>query len=170
VTQNFFTLLNLPEAFVVDLKKLDQHYQAIQKEIHPDRFASLNDETKMESVKKTAQINVAYKTLKSSIRRAEYLLHLYGFDINDEKYTAVPQDFLLQQMEWREELETHKRNKEALEKLASKVAIKKNERIDLLPIYFNEKNNIQDAIKITRELNFIEKIEQHIDDALIEIT
>jgi molecular chaperone HscB len=169
VTQNFFTLLNLPEAFVVDLKKLDQHYQAIQKEIHPDRFASLNDETKMESVKKTAQVNDAYQTLKSSIRRAEYLLHLYGFDINDEKYTAVPQDFLLQQMEWREELETHHKNKEALEKLSSEVAIKKNEKIDLLLTYFDKKNNLPEAIKITRELNFIEKIEQHIDNALIEI-
>ncbi len=170
MTQNFFTLLNLPEAFVVDLKKLDQHYQAIQKEIHPDRFASLNDEAKMESVKKTAQVNDAYQTLKSSVRRAEYLLHLYGFDINDEKYTAVPQDFLLQQMEWREELETHTKNKEALEKLASVVAIKKKQKIDLLPTYFDKKNNLPEAIKITRELNFIEKIEQHISDALIEIS
>jgi len=170
VTQNFFTLLNLPEAFVVDLKKLDQHYQAIQKEIHPDRFASLNDETKMESVKKTAQVNDAYQTLKSSIRRAEYLLHLYGFDINDEKYTAVPQDFLLQQMEWREEFETHTKNKEALEKLASVVAIKKKQKIDLLPTYFDKKNNLPEAIKIICELNFIEKIEQHISDALIEIS
>ena len=170
MTQNFFTLLNLPEAFIVDLKKLDQHYQAIQKEIHPDRFASLNDEAKMESVKKTAQVNDAYQTLKSSIRRAEYLLHLYGFDINDEKYTAVPQDFLLQQMEWREELETHTKNKEALEKLASVVAIKKKQKIDLLPTYFDKKNNLPEAIKITRELNFIEKIEQHISDALIEIS
>ena len=170
MTQNFFTLLNLPEAFVVDLKKLDQHYQAIQKEIHPDRFASLNDETKMESVKKTAQVNDAYQTLKSSIRRAEYLLRLYGFDINDEKYTAVPQDFLLQQMEWREELETHTKNKEALEKLASVVAIKKKQKIDLLPTYFDKKNNLPEAIKITRELHFIEKIEQHISDALIEIS
>ena len=170
MTQNFFTLLNLPEAFVVDLKKLDQHYQAIQKEIHPDRFASLNDEKKMESVKKTAQVNDAYQTLRSSIRRAEYLLHLYGFDINDEKYTAVPQDFLLQQMEWREELETHTKNKEALEKLASVVAIKKKQKIDLLPTYFDKKNNLPEAIKITRELNFIEKIEQHISDALIEIS
>ena len=170
MTQNFFTLLNLPEAFVVDLKKLDQHYQAIQKEIHPDRFASLNDETKMESVKKTAQVNDAYQTLKSSIRRAEYLLHLYGFDINDEKYTAVPQDFLLQQMEWREELETHTKNKEALEKLASVGAIKKKQKIDLLPAYYHKKNNLPEAIKITRELNFIEKIEQHISDALIEIS
>jgi hypothetical protein len=36
VSLNFFTLLQLPETFVIDLKKLDQNYQNIQKEIHPD--------------------------------------------------------------------------------------------------------------------------------------
>jgi DnaJ-domain-containing protein 1 len=70
-------------------------------------------------------------------------------------------------MEWREDLETHKHNKEALEKLASDIQKNKNEIMSQLPEIF--KNNLHDAIKITRELNFIEKIEQHINDALIEI-
>jgi DnaJ-domain-containing protein 1 len=73
----------------------------------------------------------------------------------------------MQQMEWREELETHKQNKEALEKLASDIQKNKNEIMSQLPKFFE--NNLQDAIKVTRELNFIEKIEQHINDALIEI-
>ena len=152
---NFFTLLQLPETFVIDLKKLDQNYQNIQKEIHPDRFAFLADEAKIVSIKKAAEVNDAYQTLKSPIRRAEYLLHLYSIDIHDEKYTAVPQDFLMQQMEWREELETQKKNK--------------SEMLSQLPRYFESKNNLNSAIKVTRELNFIEKIEQHINDALIEI-
>ena len=41
--------------------------------------------------------------------------------------------------------------------------------ISQLPTFFDNKNNLSDAIKVTRELNFIEKIEQHINDALIEI-
>ena len=169
MSQNFFTLLKIPEAFVIDLERLDQHYQDIQKEIHPDRFASFDDETKLESIKKTAQVNDAYQTLKSPIRRAEYMLQLHGINIHDEKYTAVPQDFLMQQMEWREELETHKDNKSYLEKLAHDIAIKKDEMINLLPRYFEKKETLPEAIKITRELNFIEKMEQHIHDALIEI-
>jgi molecular chaperone HscB len=169
VSQNFFTLLKLPETFVVDLERLDQNYQGIQKEIHPDRFASFDDETKLESIRKTAQVNDAYQTLKSPIRRAEYLLQLHGVNIHDEKYTAVPQDFLMQQMEWREELETHKYNKLALEKLAAEIQGNKDDMINKLPAYFNHKDHLDDAIKITRELNFIEKIEQHIRDALIEI-
>ena len=83
MSQNFFTLLKIPEAFVIDLERLDQHYQDIQKEIHPDRFASFDDETKLESIKKTAQVNDAYQTLKSPIRRAEYMLQLHGINIHD---------------------------------------------------------------------------------------
>jgi len=52
VSLNFFTLLQLPETFAIDLEKLDQNYQNIQKEIHPDRFAASNDEAKLESIKK----------------------------------------------------------------------------------------------------------------------
>ncbi len=166
---NFFTLLQLPEAFVIDLETLHQNYQSIQKDIHPDRFATFDDEAKLESIKKTAQVNDAYQTLKSPIRRAEYLLQLKGINIHDEKYTAVPQDFLMQQMEWREELETHKLNKVALEKLAQDIQKNKNDMMNQLPSFFDDKNHLNDAIQITRELNFIEKIAQHINDALIEI-
>ena len=166
---NFFTLLQLPEAFVIDLDTLHQNYQSIQKDIHPDRFATFDDEAKLESIKKTAQVNDAYQTLKSPIRRAEYLLQLKGINIHDEKYTAVPQDFLMQQMEWREELETHKLNKVALQKLAQDIQKNKNDMMNQLPSFFDDKNHLNDAIRVTRELNFIEKIEQHINDALIEI-
>ena len=166
---NFFTLLQLPEAFDIDLETLHQNYQSIQKNIHPDRFATFDDEAKLESIKKTAQVNDAYQTLKSPIRRAEYLLQLKGINIHDEKYTAVPQDFLMQQMEWREELETHKLNKVALQKLAKDIQKNKNDMMNQLPSFFDDKNHLNDAIRVTRELNFIEKIEQHINDALIEI-
>lgn len=166
---NFFTLLQLPEAFDIDLETLHQNYQSIQKDIHPDRFATFDDEAKLESIKKTAQVNDAYQTLKSPIRRAEYLLQLKGINIHDEKYTAVPQDFLMQQMEWREELETHKLNKVALQKLAQDIQKNKNDMMNQLPSFFDDKNHLNDAIRVTRELNFIEKIEQHINDALIEI-
>jgi len=169
VSINFFTLLQLPEAFVIDLETLHQNYQSIQKDIHPDRFATFDDEAKLESIRKTAQVNDAYQTLKSPIRRAEYLLQLKGINIHDEKYTAVPQDFLMQQMEWREELETHKLDKVALEKLAQNIQKNKNDMMNQLPSFFDDKNHLNDAIRVTRELNFIEKIEQHINDALIEI-
>ena len=169
MTQNYFELFNLPERFQLDLEILQENYRAIQKEIHPDRFATSSENEKVQSMIKSTQANDAYQTLKSPIRRAEYLLQLHGVNIHDEKYTAVPQDFLMQQMEWREEFETHKQNKLALEKLATEIQKNKNDMLNQLPAFFAQKDDLSDAIKITRELNFIEKIEQHIHDALIEI-
>jgi len=169
LTQNYFELFNLPERFQLDLEILQENYRAIQKEIHPDRFATSSENEKVQSMIKSTQANDAYQTLKSPIRRAEYLLQLHGVNIHDEKYTAVPQDFLMQQMEWREEFETHKQNKLALEKLATEIQKNKNDMLNQLPAFFAQKDDLSDAIKITRELNFIEKIEQHIHDALIEI-
>src|SRR5947209_20378055 len=46
--------------------------------------------------------NEAYRTLRNPVDRARYLLQLKGFDTGEETNTAMPPDFLMQQMEWRE--------------------------------------------------------------------
>src|SRR5690242_16049663 len=51
------------------------------------------------------QVNEAYQTLKSPIARAGYLLHLNGVDPEFETNTAMPAEFLAEQMERRETLE-----------------------------------------------------------------
>ena len=43
--------------------------------------------------------------LKDPLRRAAYLCELSGQAIGAEDNTAMPEDFLLQQMQWREALE-----------------------------------------------------------------
>jgi molecular chaperone HscB len=46
----------------------------------------------------------AYQTLKNPQKRAQYLCELNGVDLQTESNTAMPMAFLMQQMEWREEL------------------------------------------------------------------
>ncbi|HEV7815887.1 MAG TPA: Fe-S protein assembly co-chaperone HscB, partial [Janthinobacterium sp.] len=48
--------------------------------------------------------NEAYQTLRNPQKRAHYLCELNGVDLQTESNTAMPMDFLMQQMEWREEL------------------------------------------------------------------
>ena len=40
--------------------------------------------------------------MKKPLERAKYLLHLADHDIQAENNTAMPADFLMEQMEWRE--------------------------------------------------------------------
>jgi molecular chaperone HscB len=101
---NYFELFNIPVSFDVDLSVLPQTYQQLQRLTHPDKFASGSEQEKLVAIQKNAQVNDAYSVLKSPLSRAEYLLSLRGIDLQHEQQTIKDTAFLMQQMDWREEL------------------------------------------------------------------
>lgn len=104
--QTYFELLDLPVSFDVDLKKLNTHYKALQREMHPDRFVGRSEHEQRLSVQYASFLNEALDTLKSPLKRAHYLLKLKGRDSNIEHYTIRDTNYLMQQMQWREQLES----------------------------------------------------------------
>ena len=52
----------------------------------------------------SSTINDAYRTLKSPIDRAAYLLKSQNIDADAPEHTSFSPEFLMQQMEWRETL------------------------------------------------------------------
>jgi molecular chaperone HscB len=103
--QNHFELFGLTPRFDLDLSALDRRYRELQREVHPDRFASAPQAEQRASMELATRVNEAYRTLKSPVERARYLLSLHGVDPQFETNTAMPPDFLVQQMELREALE-----------------------------------------------------------------
>lgn len=101
-SSDHFALFNLSRRFKIDGKDLDTRYREIQSQVHPDRFANASDVERRRSMQWATHANEAYQTLKKPLERAKYLLHLEGFDIQAENNTAMPADFLMEQMEWRE--------------------------------------------------------------------
>jgi molecular chaperone HscB len=104
LTQNHFELFGLPVAFEVDTQQLAERYRELQRNLHPDRFANASDRERRLSIQHAAQVNEAFQTLKSSFRRARYLLQLKGVEFDDEKETHLDPAFLMEQMELREAL------------------------------------------------------------------
>lgn len=102
---NYFQLFNLSVQFQVDLTRLGQTYQTLQQLTHPDKFATGSERDKLLAVQKNAQVNDAYQVLKSPLSRAEYILELRGLELKHEHQTMQDPTFLMQQMEWREQLE-----------------------------------------------------------------
>jgi molecular chaperone HscB len=102
--QNHFDLFGLPAAFAIDGERLDKAYRDIQAEIHPDRFAHAGEAEQRLAMQWTTRVNEAYQTLKKPFERAEYLLRLRGVEAMAAGNSAMPMDFLDQQMEWREQL------------------------------------------------------------------
>lgn len=104
--QNFFSLLGLPESCAVDEVLLDRNYRQLQAQWHPDRFAAAPQNERLAAVQQASLINDAYATLKTPLRRAEYLLQLNGVDPHRGDNTTLQDGaFLVAQLEQREELE-----------------------------------------------------------------
>jgi len=162
LTQNYFELFNLPEKFQLDLEMLQKNYRSIQKEIHPDRFATSSENEKVQSMIKSTQINDAYQTLKSPIKRAKYILSLHK---SVEKIT-LPPDFLMQQMEWEELLEAIEKNNSELVQFKLTMDKKYEEYSLLLSSQIDDDQNWSEAAITIDKLYFVEKLLQKINIAL----
>jgi molecular chaperone HscB len=162
LTQNYFELFNLPEKFQIDLEMLQENYRAIQKEIHPDRFATSSENEKAQSMIKSTQANDAYQTLKSPIKRAKYILSLHE---STEKIT-LPPDFLMQQMEWEEHYEAIEKNNNKLAQFKSTINKKYEEYFSLISTQIDDDQNWRDAAISIDKLYFIEKLLHKINSAL----
>jgi molecular chaperone HscB len=102
--QNHFELFHLPQQFAIDAAALDAAYREVQGRVHPDTFVGATDAEKRVAMQWATRANEAYQTLKAPQKRAQYLCELNGVDLQTESNTAMPMAFLMQQMEWREEL------------------------------------------------------------------
>ena len=100
-----FELFGLPRQFAQDRAAVDERWKQLQREAHPDRFAAQGAAAQRVAMQWSVRINEAYQRLKDPLKRAAYLCELAGAPINAEKNTAMPREFLMEQMAWREELE-----------------------------------------------------------------
>ncbi|RCX09846.1 Fe-S protein assembly co-chaperone HscB [Extensimonas vulgaris] len=100
-----FELFGVPRRFAQDRAQLDARWKELQREAHPDRFAAQGPAAQRAAMQWSVRINEAYQRLKDPLRRAAYLCELHGVPLRAEDNTAMPAQFLLQQMQWREALE-----------------------------------------------------------------
>ncbi len=85
MSDNFFTLLNVPQEYEIDIQQLEANYIKLQQIFHPDKQVN---KTRMEQVialEYASKINKAYNILRDDQKRAEYLLSLVGVIINQEE-------------------------------------------------------------------------------------
>ncbi|MEP6654259.1 MAG: Fe-S protein assembly co-chaperone HscB [Myxococcales bacterium] len=88
---NHFQVLGLPRRYDVDLKLAEEHFRALSRQFHPDRFATADPRARRASLQRTVQLNEAWRTMKDPVRRAEYLLQQAGFQVGAEEGASRPQ-------------------------------------------------------------------------------
>ncbi|MGK9173312.1 co-chaperone HscB [Yokenella regensburgei] len=156
---DYFTLFGLPAHYHVDLPALTIRFQDLQRQYHPDNFASGTPAEQLASVQQSATINQAWQTLRHPLARAEYLLSLHGFDLGSEQHTVRDTAFLMEQLELREELDEIGTASDAdrLEAFAQRVKKLYDVRHQQMVEQFS-REAWDDAADTVRKLRFLDKL------------
>ena len=168
---DYFTLFDLPRSFRLEPSALDKRYREIQTQVHPDRFANAGDADRRLSLQWATRVNEGYQILKKPLLRAQYLLKLAGHDVGAENNTAMPPEFLIEQMEWREAVAEARSGREQneLEQLHHRVKQRMNRRYEQLAEILDEQHDFTLAADLVRRLMFLEKLLFEIDEAMEEL-
>jgi len=165
---NDFELFSLEPRFRQDRAELDARWKDLQRQAHPDKFAARGAAAQRIAMQWSVRINEAYQRLKVPLKRAAYLCELNGAPVNAENNTAMPGAFLMQQMEWREELDDAS-SAQDLEKISAQC--KQAERKVLLNIeqLLDLSHDYPAAVAQVRALMFIERFAADVDARLDQL-
>ena len=166
-SSSHFELFGLPRAFSIDAQALEKAYREIQARVHPDRFAHAGEAERRASLLWTTRVNEGFQILKNPVSRASHLLALHGVDVAFETNTAMPQQFLMQQMELREALEraVARKDPDELLRIQQGLARDKASLEGRLAERLDRDKDYAAAAGLVRELQFLEKLEAEIDAA-----
>lgn len=162
-----FGLFGLPRRYQLERPALEKAWLAVSTQVHPDRFATASPAARRVAMQWAARANEAYRVLRDPLARARYLCELQGVDLQVETNTAMSPAFLMQQLEWREQLDDvrHGGDVDALEALALELVTARNALQSRLAVLLDEQGDVAEAAKVVREWMFLEKLEQEVDSA-----
>lgn len=165
IQANDFVLFGQPDGFALDRVALDATWKQLQRQAHPDRFATQGAAAQRVAMQWSVRINEAYSRLKDPLKRAAYWCELQGVPVNAENNTAMPPAFLMQQMEWREALDDA-RDEQALEALLDATDAARRELHAALAQAIDQDRNARDAVSHVRALMFVERFAEEVHQRL----
>jgi molecular chaperone HscB len=160
-----FTLFGLAPRFALDRAAIDARWRALQAEVHPDRFAAEGASAQRAAMQWSVRVNEAYGRLKDPLARATYLCGLRGEPVRAEDNTAMPADFLVQQMAWREALDEAD-DLAAVEALDAEVRADERRRFDAVAQALDERDDAAEAARQVRALMFVARFRRDLEDRL----
>lgn len=85
--------------------ELEQKFLQLSWKLHPDNFVNASEEERELSLKRSSELNDAYRTLRDPIARVEYLLAIEGERKEGEKKQQAPPELLEEVFELNESLD-----------------------------------------------------------------
>ncbi|MGX5218481.1 co-chaperone HscB [Pseudomonas sp. S9] len=158
-----FALFDLQPSFRLDLDQLAVRYRELARAVHPDRFADADAREQRVALEKSASLNEAYQTLKNAPQRARYLLALSGPELPLEVTVHDP-DFLMQQIQLREELEELQdaADIEGVLQFKRQLKVASDELNESFAVCWDDPARRDEAERLMRRMQFLDKLSHEV--------
>jgi molecular chaperone HscB len=103
--KDYFTIFELPRKLWIEMAALEQKFLQLSWKLHPDNFVNASPEERDSSLKRSSELNDAYRTLRDPIARVEYLLAIEGARKEGQTKQQAPPELLEEVFELNESLD-----------------------------------------------------------------
>ena len=110
---DYFAIFGLPRKLAIDVTKLEQEFLQLSWKLHPDNFVNASESERELSLKRSSELNDAYRALRDPVARVEYLLGIEGERVEGEKKQQAPPELLEEVFELNESLDELREAKES---------------------------------------------------------
>ena len=102
---DYFALFEMPRKLWIEMGGLERKFLKLSWKLHPDNFVSATVQERELSLKRSSELNDAYRTLRDPIARVEYLLGIEGARKEGQHKQQAPPELLEEVFELNESLD-----------------------------------------------------------------
>lgn len=102
---DYFAMFEMPRKLWVEMATLEQKFLQLSWKLHPDNFVNATPEEREISLKRSSELNDAYRTLRDPVARIEYLLAIEGKRKDGQTKQQAPPELLEEVFELNESLD-----------------------------------------------------------------
>src|SRR5882672_3289410 len=110
---DYFAVFGLPRKLWIEMSALEQKFLQMSWKLHPDNFVNAPEQERELSLKRSSELNDAYRTLRDPVVRVEYLLGIEGARKEGEHKQQAPPELLEEVFELNESLDELREAKES---------------------------------------------------------
>src|SRR5579863_219568 len=112
-TSDYFAVFDLPRKLWIEVSLLEQKFLQLSWKLHPDNFVHAPEAERELSLKRSSELNDAFRVLRDPVGRVEYLLDIEGERKEGEKKQQAPPELLEEVFELNESLDELRETKDA---------------------------------------------------------
>jgi molecular chaperone HscB len=104
-SSDYFAMFEMPRKLWVEMAALEQKFLQLSWKLHPDNFMNATPAEREISLKRSSELNDAYRTLRDPVARVEYLLAIEGARKEGQNKQQAPPELLEEVFELNESLD-----------------------------------------------------------------